>query len=203
MENRLGFTGLVKALVIGTVIGMLFRTFICFMAFVPSNSMKPTISERSILLVSALPYLNGCPKRNDIVVFDNPDGGEQKKLVKRCIGLPGETLEIKNGSVYINNEVLDEPFLEEKYDNDYTLHYIPMEGDVVKVVNGYAFVDGILVAKDSFAKNYCTKKDGQYVVNEDCFFFLGDNVNNSLDARYWDNQYVTKKQIKGKVLFSV
>lgn len=79
--------------------------------------MYPTIKPNSYLIVNKIPYLTGTPSYGDIIVFTASiytDGGEGKKLIKRIIGLGGDTIEIKNGIVYRNGTPLEEDYINKK-----------------------------------------------------------------------------------------
>ena len=107
---------------------ILIRTFIVTPVQVDGHSMDPTLKDHQILI------LNKWKKdynRFDIVVID--DGEE--RLIKRIIGLPGETLEIKNNKLYINGKYIKENFEQDKTD-DFIYH----NGE--KIPNGYYFVMG-------------------------------------------------------------
>ena len=78
------------------------------------NSMSPVINSGDKLLISNS-LLTGKIERFDILVVQPPDSGG-KKLIKRVVGLPGESIEIKSGDVLVNNSLLIEPFLENKGD---------------------------------------------------------------------------------------
>ena len=135
-----------------------------FFATVPTGSMIPTIMAKTRVIGSRLSYINSDPERGDVVIFHFPDDPTGKTYyVKRIIGLPGETVDIVDGKVYIDGSdtPLEEPYLAE-----------PMEGSW-----------------------------GPYEEPEGSYFMMGDNRNNSLDARYWENQYVKKDKIIAKVLF--
>lgn len=89
-------------------------------AVIPSNSMETTIMTGDKIIGNRLAYLFTSPKRGDIVIFKFPDD-ETQDYIKRIIGLPGETVEIKDESVYIYDEdgtliegPLDEPYLKEE-----------------------------------------------------------------------------------------
>lgn len=82
--------------------------FLAQATIVYGQSMEPNLSERQRLIIDKLSYRFQPPHRNDIVVLDMP--GMDEMLVKRVIGLPGETVEIRNGVVYIDNEPIPEPF---------------------------------------------------------------------------------------------
>lgn len=79
-----------------------------------STSMQPNLIEGQRLLISRISYLFGNPQRGDIVVFE-PNGYEtgQDRLIKRLIGLPGETIAFRDQTVYINDKALLEPYLKE------------------------------------------------------------------------------------------
>jgi signal peptidase I len=101
---------IVAALVIAVVI----RTFVFQAFYIPSESMVPTLKIGDRVLVNKLSYKLHDPRRGDIVVFKAPPAAETadiKDLVKRLVGLPGETIEGKDGRIYINGRPLGEPYL--------------------------------------------------------------------------------------------
>lgn len=81
---------------------------------VPTGSMEDTIPKPSRIISSRVHYWFADPERGDVILFDPPDGDEFY-YVKRVVGLPGETIRIVDGKVYINDseEPLDEPYLKE------------------------------------------------------------------------------------------
>ncbi|MCD7904280.1 MAG: signal peptidase I [Clostridiales bacterium] len=103
-----------KTILAALVFAYLITTFIIVNAQVPSGSMKDTINEGDRLVANRLSYLFSDPQRFDIVVFKFPDN-EDLYYIKRIIGLPGETVEIKDGKVYIDGseEPLDDSFIKE------------------------------------------------------------------------------------------
>lgn len=81
---------------------------------VQGRSMQPTFYEEQRLIVSRVNYLFGDPMRGDIVVFNAPDARpNDPPLIKRLIGMPGETVEFIDQQLYINGQPLDEPYLRE------------------------------------------------------------------------------------------
>lgn len=73
-------------------------------------SMNPTLQHGEYVLVSRLSYKTGVPERGDIIVFSFPMD-QRQDLIKRVIGLPGETIDIRNGEVLVNGKKLDEPYI--------------------------------------------------------------------------------------------
>jgi signal peptidase I len=94
------------------LIALLINVFVGQATRVEGQSMEPNLHSEQRLVVEKLSYRFHGPQRFDIVVLRVPSQGEEL-LIKRVIGLPGETVEIKDGGVYINGELLDEPFTSE------------------------------------------------------------------------------------------
>lgn len=153
-------------IVAAVVIAILLKCFVFANAVVPTGSMINTIQEGDRIIASRLAYINNDPERYDIVIFRFPDD-EKQCFVKRIIGLPGETVQIVNGIVYVTKT----------------------DGETIQL-------------DDSFVTNCEPTGDfGPFVVPEDCYFMMGDNRNSSWDSRYWNNKFVHKKKILGKVKF--
>ena len=136
-------------------------TFRCFLMIgrVPSESMEPTLMVHDWLIGDRHAYEEEKPQRGDIVMFYQKD--ENETMVKRVIGLPGETVSFVNDHVYIDGEPLDE--------------------------SAY------------LADDVLTECDETFTVPEGCVFLLGDNREVSLDARYWENPYISYDDIKCEV----
>lgn len=79
---------------------------------VQGPSMEPTFHNDQFLIVSRINYLFGNPERGDIVVFHYP-GNPKEDYIKRVIGIPGDTVEIRNTQVYVNGQQLYEPYINE------------------------------------------------------------------------------------------
>ena len=94
---------LIETLFWATCIALILRQFIVQSSLVFSGSMIPTLAIDDRLIVNKLVYNFNAPNRGDIVLFNSPYG-DGKQYVKRLIGLPGETIEIRRGVVYINNQ---------------------------------------------------------------------------------------------------
>jgi signal peptidase I len=85
-------------------------------------SMVPTLQDGEYILVSKLSYKTGVPARGDIIVFSLPTD-QRQDLIKRVIGLPGETVNIQNGTVSINGNILTETYIaqEPQYNGEWTV----------------------------------------------------------------------------------
>lgn len=130
------------------------------------QSMDPALNNQDIVLINKQAYTFKNPQRYDIVAFKLKDDTESYFNIKRIIALPGETIQIKNGHVFINGEVLnDMPF------------------DDLIMTEGLA-IDEIKL-------------------DEDEYFLMGDNCNNSEDSRYVNIGNISEKEISGKVVFRI
>ncbi len=87
-------------IVIAIIAAILLKTFVFANAVVPTGSMLNTIQENDRIIANRLAYINEDPQRYDIVIFKYPDD-ESQFFVKRIVGLPGETVEVVNGIVYV------------------------------------------------------------------------------------------------------
>ena len=81
--------------------------------YVGSESMVPTLEVWDRVLINKLAYDLEEPRRGDIVLFESPDGGRDP-LVKRVVGLPGETLMLRNGGLFVDGERVEEPYLDRR-----------------------------------------------------------------------------------------
>jgi signal peptidase I len=90
-------------------------------------SMEPTLHTNQYLLVNKVSYMVGEPQRGDIVVLRFPQD-PRRDFIKRVIGLPGEEVEVRGGSVYINGRVLDEPYLTDRPVYTYPKKNVPENG---------------------------------------------------------------------------
>jgi signal peptidase I len=137
-EGRGGVVGFFRELpgliIIAFALALLIKTFLIQAFYIPSRSMTPTLEIGDRVLVNKLVYDFGEVQRGDIIVFENPNLPEpdrnpfeavwdwlteglgftadpEKDFIKRAIGLPGETIEIRNGRVFIDGERIAEPYL--------------------------------------------------------------------------------------------
>ena len=112
-------------LLIAVAIAFFITHVIVVNAVVPSGSMENTIMTGDRVVANRLAYLFGEPQRFDIVVFPYPDNPSEL-FIKRIIGLPGETVEIKDGNVFIDGEqIQDSQFLDETPIGDFGPYVVP------------------------------------------------------------------------------
>jgi signal peptidase I len=167
---------------------------------VPSGSMQPTILVGDRVLVNKLAYdLKvpfttwhmaewGNPQRGDIVVFFSPKDGT--RLVKRVIGLPGDTIKLRNDQLFINGQVVDYTTLNpavstqlgdpERAHGIFVTEQLPAHAHAVMVLNGVA-------AMRTF---------GPVHVSDSHYFMMEDNRDNSFDSRFFST--VDRSQIVGR-----
>ena len=148
------------------IIAFFIRTFVIQAYKIPSGSMKPTLQIGDHILVSKfnygvkLPFLRstliplGTPKRGDILVFIYPED-RSKDFIKRLIGLPGDTIEIRNKKIFLNS--------------------LPLN-DTRGVYVDNLIIPGSVQPRDNF---------GPVTVPEDSIFVMGDNRDESYDSRFW------------------
>ncbi len=122
-------------IVLALLVALLVKSFLVQAFFIPSDSMEPTLHRGDRVLVNKLAYLGGHVSRGDVVVFVDPKAGaprdrgaigaflhwlaeglgvarpEREDYIKRVVGLPGETVEIHDRTVYVDGRPLEEPYL--------------------------------------------------------------------------------------------
>ncbi len=117
---------IIKTVIIAIAIAFIITNFIIVNAIVPTGSMKNTIMPNDRLIASRLSYIFSEPKRGDIIVFKAPDD-EDTLYVKRLIGMPGETINIIDGKVYINEnkDPLPDEYIMEKMLGSFGPYVVP------------------------------------------------------------------------------
>lgn len=129
------------------VLALGIRHFVAEARYIPSESMVPTLLVNDRLVVEKVSYHFGPPQRGDIIVFWPPDalfpeGGHKDAFIKRVIGLPGDTVEVKAGKVIINGEVLDENYIKAPPDYEWGPKTVPPEQYLVLGDNRNSSYDG-------------------------------------------------------------
>ena len=115
-----------KMIVLAFGIAYIVNNVLIVNAYVPSESMENTLRVKDRLIANRMAYIFDKPQRGDVIVFEFDQEGEEKYYVKRLIGLPGDQLVIREGSVYLNGKVLKEPYLKEAmYDRNYGEYNVP------------------------------------------------------------------------------
>ena len=205
-----------KALFWALIIAGFIRSFIVEPFKIPSGSMKPNLLVGDFLFVSkwdygysrysfpfGLPLFDGkllekSPKRGDIIVFKLPTK-ESINYVKRLVAMPGETIKISEGMIYVKkkganvfrmySQKLMEPFFDDQYNADIMRLQENNTNRNYEVLN--------------LSNNSMLDNTNEFLVPDDHYFFMGDNRDNSSDSRDTRNTvgFVPKENIIGKVRF--
>lgn len=111
------------------------RSFVAEARYIPSGSMEPTLQINDRLIIDKISYNFRQPQRGDIVVFSPTEALKQQNFkdafIKRVIGLPGETVEVKGGRVYVNDQALREQYIEEEPEYSYGPVTVPEDNYLV------------------------------------------------------------------------
>ena len=190
----------IRPLLILAVVLFAIRSSLADWNDVPSGSMKPTILEGDRVYVNKLAYdLKvpfttwhiaewGNPQRGDIVVFYSPHDG--KRLVKRVVGLPGDTLELRNDALILNGQPVE---------------YRPVAGELLRDVTPAERASHVFAAEQLPGRTHVVaawpavramRDFGPRRVPEGHYFMMGDNRDNSFDSRYYGA--VERKRIVGR-----
>jgi signal peptidase I len=143
---------LMESLVVALIVVLIIRETLIQPSVVPTPSMVPTLKVGDRLFVNRVVYYYSTPQRGDIIVFPSPED-DGKDYVKRCIGIPGDTIEIKNGMVFVNDKQFIVPGAHIQKDHAYYGPY--------KIYPGHYFVLG-----DNRAHSYDSRAWG-FVKEED------------------------------------
>jgi signal peptidase I len=174
-----------EAMVTAVILALFIRTFVVQAFKIPTGSMENNLLIGDHLLVNKFvlgPTMAGLErkllpmgtiKRGDVLVFKYPVEPD-RDFIKRVIGLPGETLEVREKRVYINGKLLDEPYV----------HYLEPAATPSETIE---------VTSSDVRDRY-----GPVTVPLDQYFMMGDNRDNSADSRYWG--FLRRDYVKGKAV---
>ena len=199
----------IKTIIYALIIAIIIRSFLFQPFYIPSSSMEPSLLVGDRLFVSkysygysrhSLPfspnltnkrYLGKNPKRGDIIVFKTP-ADNRTDYIKRLIGLPGDTLQIINGDLYLN----DQEILRNKIEIANNINC----GNEILDVNAF---EEILPNGEKYVAVY--RKEGtmqntdKFIVPDEHYFFMGDNRDCSKDSRFLGSVgYVSFNNLVGK-----
>lgn len=172
--------------IIVAIVGII-RTFIVSPFQIEGNSMVSTLEHKEYIVINKFRYLIGEPQRGDIVVF-RPPSEPGKYYVKRVIGLPGDTIVIRDGNVFVRES--------EKGDIELSEPYLSAASEG----KTYRFNSNGGISAGDGSEEVFEVPEGQY-------FVLGDNRQGSLDSRSFaylgthQTAFIPQKNIKGSVWF--
>lgn len=150
----------VVIIVVALVAALLIKTFAIQAFYIPSPSMVPTLKPGDRVLVNKLAYDFHPVHTGDIVVFRRPPGDTTpgiNDLIKRVIGLPGQTISVAHCAVYINGKELAQPWLPKGWKNP----------------------------SSPYCTTWTPDLPNPYKIPKGDYFMMGDNRKNSYDSRYW------------------
>ncbi|MEM7534522.1 MAG: signal peptidase I [Chloroflexota bacterium] len=175
---------LTQIIVPAFILAIIVYTFLAQATVVYGQSMEPTLLQNQRLVVDKLSYRFQQPLRGDIIVIRLP--GMNEMLVKRVIGLPGEVVEIQDGSVYIDGQVLDEAQL-------FDVMTLPTDGensDQTTKVDPELYGTGMGGILENLPP---------LTIETEHYFVMGDNRRNSNDSRTFGA--VSREHVLGRVWF--
>ena len=186
------------------LLALAIRSFVVEPFTIPSGSMIPTLLVGDFILVNKftygirLPIIDtllipvGEPERGDVIVFRYPDDPSQD-FIKRVVGLPGDRVEVRDGRVFLNGQVLDRL-------HKGTCPYYEVEQARTVPAEWYLELDGN-GARYTVIQNPARvrrSRRGPWQVPEGHYFMMGDNRDNSRDSREWRQSFVRADQLKGR-----
>lgn len=176
------------------LIGSLFHYFLMTVFVISGPSMEISFHNGQVVLVSRIGLFTNQYQRGDPMVVKFPGDPEKKKYIKRLVGLPGETVEVKNNEVYVNGKQLVETYIR------------PVGDDCPSQPNcNPAFYENpeweIEAAQLHSQGKVLSKPDVKMILAKDEYFLMGDNRENSNDSRKWGA--AKREHVIGPVRFVV
>jgi signal peptidase I len=187
-----------KSLAAGFALFLVVRAFILQTWVITSGSMEQTLLVGDLLVLNKVAYgaqipgtdsrLPGYtdPKHGDVVVFRAHH--QDLDVIKRIVGLPGDTLLMKSKVLYRNSQPLTEPYV----------RWSDPKGDTDGTDPQMLWQKQVVLGDSAFRSNYLPTRDnwGPFVVPSGHFYMMGDNRDESLDSRFWG--FLDSKRVKGK-----
>jgi signal peptidase I len=164
------------AFIVAGLVALFLITFVVRTFYIPSESMLPTLQQRDVLLVNEFAYRFSSPHRGDIVVFKPPIASTDN-FIKRVIAVPGDTLRVSGGKVYVNGKALDEPYIAQQPQYNLMIKNYDIyvdEGDGYKPLS-----------RTSANIPPRTRWQAPDRVPNGFYFVMGDNRNDSDDSHVW------------------
>jgi len=126
MSNSLGeeIKDWIVSIVVAVVLAFFIRYFIVELYLVDGPSMRPTLLSQERLVVNKFIYRFRAPERGEVLVFRYPQD-QSRDFIKRVIAIPGDTIEIKDGRVFVNQQLMNEPYILSQTRGDYPLSTVP------------------------------------------------------------------------------
>ena len=189
------FADLVKTVLFGLLVAFVPKIVLCQPYTIPSASMEPTLLVGDYIVVSKFPYgwsrhslpfspplgagrlFAAQPRRGDIIVFKEPSNG-RTDIIKRLVGLPGDTLQVSAGVLRINGRPVERTALPSAMDSEAFDRPIQVARFRETLPNGRTYVT------DSYGPAAPAANTGVYKVPAGCYFMMGDNRDDSLDSRF-------------------
>jgi len=206
----------VKSIGSAILIFLVIRTFIIQGYYIPSESMEPTLLVKDYLMANTtifgaeLPFVKvrlpavRDPRPGEIVVFRPTYNDPVMDVVKRVIGVPGDTLESREGKIYRNGTLLNEPYAQFVDGADAPIAQDGAQGTGDPQVRPERFgfrnhVPALLPTVDRAAYQPTRLNWGPLVVPQGHYWLMGDNRDRSLDSRFMG--FIPRQEIRGKPLF--
>ena len=185
----------------GVFVFLLIRPFGVQAFQIPSGSMRDTLIENDFIVANKAIYRYTDPRNNDIVVFRPPiyavqpkdidsDGEVKVDFIKRTIGVPGDLIEIKNGTTYRNGVPQPEPFTKERSEVDFKLVRYKGEDYPLAIARESALINGdertaAHFRLQSMQEMNIVRELPAERIPKGRFLMMGDNRNQSFDGRFW------------------
>ncbi|HET6895629.1 MAG TPA: signal peptidase I [Candidatus Baltobacteraceae bacterium] len=164
------------AFIVAGLVALFLITFVVRTFYIPSESMLPTLQQRDVLLVNEFAYRFRTPRRGDIVVF-KPPVASPDNFIKRVIAVPGDTLRIYGGKVYVNGKPLEEPYIAQP-----PQYNLIVKNYDVYVDDGYGYEPLSRTNANIPPRSLWQASDR---IPKGFYFVMGDNRNDSDDSHVW------------------